>query len=56
MITFETNHFSTYVFVEEAVKAANTGDNAASAIYVAFMLLLAGAVVIRMGMKKKIQA
>ena len=53
-VTFSTNHFSTFVFVQEGVNGApKTSDANVMRLSLAIMLLLAGTAVVCMAKKKK---
>lgn len=54
VLTFETNHFSTFIISEEAVSAVNTSDNTARAVSAGFMILFAGAAVLGAVYRKRI--
>ncbi len=54
VLTFETNHFSTFIISEEAVSAVNTSDNAATAAFAGIMILLAGAAFVGFACRKRI--
>ena len=54
-ITFSTNHFSTFVFVQGGVNGApKTSDENAMRLYLAILLLLAGVAVFGMTKKKNV--
>lgn len=52
-VTFVTNHFSTYIFVEEAVGTVNTSDNMSGILLLAFFMLVMGGALVRVSLLQR---